>query len=352
LEERKGSLPSESQLQYPCKHKAERGRVDVQSCPVVGEYLSSSPNLRLRAQTAQQALFYLTSGLRRRASGLLRESKSHAVLTLYVESKVGDEFRLGSLHMVDLAGPERKAPAAADDHKPVTAKTTAALSRENSKRDARGEVKQSLICFAEVLGALAANAERRKHLQRERALAGKHHGGEESGGGGGGGVAMDTYSSGGNSNNNRSTSGHFRRIRSADAPRLPRAPSPSAGGRLRADKRVPYLDSKFTQLLKDALGGNCRTLIIETVNADARHSSATESHLDAACRARLVLNRSCLNRFEPGAVSGLQRVFPDWAALGAPPEAPSAPRARVVSDASALGAAEGVKLAFDDVDEV
>ena len=39
---------------------------------------------------------------------------------------------------------------------------------------------------------------------------------------------------------------------------------------------IPYRDSKLTRLLKDSLGGNCRTVMI--ANISGAHSSFEETH--------------------------------------------------------------------------
>jgi len=42
------------------------------------------------------------------------------------------------------------------------------------------------------------------------------------------------------------------------------------------DNYIPYRDSKLTRLLKDSLGGNCRTVMI--ANVAGGHSSFEETH--------------------------------------------------------------------------
>lgn len=49
---------------------------------------------------------------------------------------------------------------------------------------------------------------------------------------------------------------------------------------------VPYRDSKLTRLLKDALGGNCRTVMIANISGDFSHFEDTRNTLKYATRAK------------------------------------------------------------------
>ena len=62
-----------------------------------------------------------------------------------------------------------------------------------------------------------------------------------------------------------------------------------------ADKKrvghVPYRDSKMTRLLKDSLGGNCKTLLIANIYGEASYLEETVATLQFAARVRAVQNQ-------------------------------------------------------------
>ena len=58
---------------------------------------------------------------------------------------------------------------------------------------------------------------------------------------------------------------------------------------------TPYRQSKLTHLLKDSLGGNCKTLLIANVYGERQHLEETISTLQFAARVRLVPNEAVLN---------------------------------------------------------
>ena len=49
---------------------------------------------------------------------------------------------------------------------------------------------------------------------------------------------------------------------------------------------VPYRDSKLTRLLKDSLGGNCRTVMIATISPSSAYFEETINTLKYANRAK------------------------------------------------------------------
>ena len=54
------------------------------------------------------------------------------------------------------------------------------------------------------------------------------------------------------------------------------------------NKYVPYRDSKLTRLLKDSLGGNCRTVMISNVSPSALTFEDTYNTLKYADRAKRI----------------------------------------------------------------
>eukprot|EP00941_MAST-03F_sp_MAST-3F-sp1_P002785 g2785.t1 len=66
---------------------------------------------------------------------------------------------------------------------------------------------------------------------------------------------------------------------------------------LTSNKRdhIPYRQTKLTNVLKDSLGGNCRTVMIATMWAEARHLEETISTLSLASRMMRVKNKAKAN---------------------------------------------------------
>jgi len=61
------------------------------------------------------------------------------------------------------------------------------------------------------------------------------------------------------------------------------------GDPTRKGGHVPYRDSKLTRLLKDSLGGNCRTVMIANVSPSAMHFEDTHNTLKYANRYVFIL---------------------------------------------------------------
>jgi len=60
-------------------------------------------------------------------------------------------------------------------------------------------------------------------------------------------------------------------------------------------QHVPYLNSKLTQLLKESLGGNAKTVMITTIHATVDYSKVTETSLQYASWARGVRGKVVRN---------------------------------------------------------
>jgi len=63
----------------------------------------------------------------------------------------------------------------------------------------------------------------------------------------------------------------------------------------KSKEHVPYRQSKLTHLLKDSIGGNCRTVMIATMWPEYSHLNETLSTLNFARRMMNVLNEACVN---------------------------------------------------------
>lgn len=159
-------------------------------------------------------------------------TRSHAILTLHVESRVAakngmedapaletSELRLGKMHLVDLAGSERVSLSGAEGD--------TLIETQN--------INLSLTALGDVLSALSRNA---------------------------------NIASGSRSN-------------------------PVAN---KALVPVPYRNSKLTHLLKDSLGGNSKTIMITTIRNLPDYYHQTLISLNYASRAKKVRNRSLVNR--------------------------------------------------------
>ena len=51
---------------------------------------------------------------------------------------------------------------------------------------------------------------------------------------------------------------------------------------------VNYRDSKLTRILKDSLGGNCRTVMIANISPASLHFEESRNTLVYACRAKTI----------------------------------------------------------------
>jgi Kinesin motor domain len=60
-------------------------------------------------------------------------------------------------------------------------------------------------------------------------------------------------------------------------------------------QHIPYRDSKLTRLLKDSLGGNCRTTMIVMISPAPEAFSETLSTLKFATRAKKIKNDAKIN---------------------------------------------------------
>lgn len=58
---------------------------------------------------------------------------------------------------------------------------------------------------------------------------------------------------------------------------------------------IPYRQSKMTNLLRDSLGGNCKTLMIANIWPEASHLEETISTLKFASRMMRVRNEAIVN---------------------------------------------------------
>ena len=63
---------------------------------------------------------------------------------------------------------------------------------------------------------------------------------------------------------------------------------------------IPYRQSKLTNILKDSIGGNCKTVFIGNIWPEITHLEETISTLKFASRIRKVVNEASVNvRLDP-----------------------------------------------------
>jgi chromosome segregation ATPase len=137
---------------------ARNDKIQVRESKVAGVHLSG-PNLRAPVTSAENVLRIIAAGNEARAVGVTNcnehSSRSHAILTLYVESRAScendAEVRVGKLHLVDLAGSERLSLSGA----------------EGSTLVETQNINLSLTALGDVLSALSRNATSRANHDKE-----------------------------------------------------------------------------------------------------------------------------------------------------------------------------------------
>ena len=63
----------------------------------------------------------------------------------------------------------------------------------------------------------------------------------------------------------------------------------------KGDRHVPYRNSMMTSVLRDSLGGNCKTLMVATVSAEADQTEESISTMKFAQRVALIKNSAIVN---------------------------------------------------------
>ena len=209
-------------------------RIEVRESHAAGVFLAG-PHLRIPVTTAQEAFSLISRGNKSRAVGATQcndvSSRSHAILTVHVESRVNPkggstELRLGKMHLVDLAGSERVSMSGA----------------EGDTLTETQNINLSLSAIGDVLSALSRNA-----------------------------TVMSQLSGGKSSPMGQTW--------------------PSANSLV----PVPYRNSKLTHLLKDSLGGNSKTIMITTLRTSNEYAQLTSASLMYSSRAKKIRNRSLVN---------------------------------------------------------
>ena len=248
--DKRGANTLSPSLMHPALQKSTK--IEVRESQSAGVFLAGA-HLRIPVITAQEAFQLINKGNKNRATGSTQcndySSRSHAILTLHVESRVAPgtqlrdvldsismstssspepivfdkpELRLGKMHLVDLAGSERLTMSGAEGDTLLETQS----------------INLSLTAIGDVLAALSRNA---SILSKSKPLS----------------------------------------AAATQAPTL---------------VPVPYRNSKLTHLLKDSLGGNSKTIMIATVRTHADYYQQTVVSLMYASRAKKVRNRSLVNR--------------------------------------------------------
>ncbi|GMH52653.1 hypothetical protein TL16_g01279 [Triparma laevis f. inornata] len=197
---------------YDLLAEENRGGIEIREAEGRGVYLSGVERMQVGNPSEVHSLIENGNAFRATASTLLNErsSRSHAILTLEMETMSGDDnekVRMGKLNIVDLAGSERVQMSG------VVGEALAEASAINASLSALGDVLNSLS---------------------------KMHRG-------------------------------------------------SATPKKKA-QYVPFRNSKLTHVLKDSLGGSCKTIMIATIRPGGTFYGQTLSTLRYASRARDIKN--------------------------------------------------------------
>ncbi len=78
-------------------------------------------------------------------------------------------------------------------------------------------------------------------------------------------------------------------------------------------EHVPYRQCKLTNILKNSIGGNCKTILIANVYPESRHLEETISTLRFASRMKNVTNEATVNEAldQPLLIKKLEREIRD-----------------------------------------
>ena len=107
------TLSKRARKRYVTDDERIRAKIDIRESSAKGVYLTGSPTLRSPVKNIAEVLGLINFGLKARAVGCTNlnehSSRSHSILTLYVESREGSDgcVCMGKMHLVDLAGSER-----------------------------------------------------------------------------------------------------------------------------------------------------------------------------------------------------------------------------------------------------
>jgi hypothetical protein len=316
---------NENRPKKPHHSSHDQNKIEVRESTTAGVFLSGF-NLRIPVTSAVEAFKLVAQGNKLRATGTTQcndvSSRSHAILTFHVESKVtvvvpqsaqytsnndnsdGDsysttvinnegatsnnnstsgskiEVRLGKIHLVDLAGSERLSLSGA----------------EGSMKLETQAINLSLTALGNVLSALSRNAQFAMIQKSPSSTIG----GTVSGVSGASGIGDGSSTSGSGSGLGSST--YVSRNESMSGPvssstSLSSRPSTPPKGANKGSHLlpVPYRNSKLTHLLKDSLGGNSKTTMITTIRSGLDYIKQTEMSLMYASRAKKIVNTTEIN---------------------------------------------------------
>ena len=226
-------------------------KIEVREDKTTGVFLAG-PNLRVPVTNQKEAYEMYRLADKHRSIGATQcndmSSRSHAILTLHVESRtpnalhpgLDDDLRLGKMHLIDLAGSERLSMSGAEGETLVETQN----------------INLSLTTLGDVISALTKNASTMAELMKSNPTIPWHK----------------------KSTKNKLMSGVNL---ATGAPSL---------------VPVPYRNSKLTHLLKDSLGGNSKTLMITTIRPTEEYYQQTAMSLMYASRAKKIRNQLLVNK--------------------------------------------------------
>ena len=283
-------------LYYPSLLCHYSDKIEIHETPKTGVFLSGCP--KFHVETIQIAKDMISHGNKLRAIGSTKNnahsSRSHAVLTMHVESNVEvtvgskstSEIRLGRIQFVDLAGGERLT-----GYKGVKDVTYTEFHNINLSLLALGEVLHSL-------SNQALNNKRRAARERRLSRTGLHDDNasvlssmqSESGGEGPFSTLMKDLDS---KMNGTGAGGGEDRDRDRECLDVSLG---LTGASRNTRTHVPHRDSKLTHLLKDSLGGNAKAILLAHISPDVEDYNTSLNTLTYATRARGIMNKVRVNQ--------------------------------------------------------
>lgn len=240
-----------------------------------------------RAAGKYQYVLQLCFELANNAVFVFPPFSGHMILTLYVDTKIGNEIKLGRIHFVDLVGGERMGDA------------------QNENIQDISFINKSLHAFGDVLFALSNSTTLlRKKSSMRMSMADIHSyqlthtpapATPSTPTGATGKPSVPPSPSTGEKTLNRKGSMRFS-VNGGETVAAPSGPAP-----VRSDAalgHIPYLNSKLTHLLKDSFGGNGLTTMILNIPIENESYHQTVVVYEYAARGRKVMNRPVPVRYE------------------------------------------------------
>lgn len=212
------------------------------------------------------------------------------------------EIRLGKLSFFDLASSERVPSMVSSRTIPTIASQAGNKDTVNEQNLMEGQhINRSLAALGDVFQALVAKATVLERNNKQQRLQAQQEDGTAT-------ATAPVTPNDTNKGNAVSSGTPVTPLRSTPLP-LMTSPTPNSPIRtplnnnsnsnakpLNAEIHIPYKNAKLTYLLKDSLGGNCRTMMIVTLAEEMNSYHHTMTILQNASKAMKIRNTPILNR--------------------------------------------------------